>query len=266
MALHQPNTASSERGLLTKRHNADVTHSNDNGKALKETGHHPVTNAHVATLSKNNGCLTSSSAKCLSLQRQAKPRAKRNAAISNPAPPAETLEALAQKVAQQQDRVAFKALFAHFAPRIKSFLLKQKVSDEVAEDLTQEVMVTVWQKAHMFDPGKARLSTWIFRIARNKFIDRIRRQKYVEVDVDNHIQSMEASEKTDEPVIQNQDKARILKAMEQLKPDLRAVIELSFYKDLSHSQIAEKLQLPLGTVKSRIRIAFQKLRVELGDF
>lgn len=178
----------------------------------------------------------------------------------------DSLESLAVKVAKDRDRQAFQQLFAHFAPRIKSFILKQNVSDEVAEDLTQEVMVTVWQKAHLFDPEKARLSTWLFRIARNKFIDKVRRQKYIEVDVDNHVQVMEAAEKTDEPVIQMQDQKRILKALEVLKPDLRQVIELSFYKDMSHSQISEALGLPLGTVKSRIRIAFQKLRVELGDY
>lgn len=178
----------------------------------------------------------------------------------------ETLESLAVKIAEHRDRQAFQQLFAHFAPRIKSFIMKQKVSDEMAEDLTQEVMVTVWQKAHLFDPGKARLSTWLFRIARNKFIDKVRRQKYVEVDVENHMQSMEAAEKTDVPVIQRQDQKRILSALEVLKPDLRKVIELSFYQDMSHSQISEALGLPLGTVKSRIRIAFQKLRVELGDY
>ncbi len=178
----------------------------------------------------------------------------------------ETLESLAVKVAENRDKHAFRLLFAHFAPRIKSFLLKQKVSDVVAEDLTQEVMVTVWQKAHLYDPQKARLSTWLFRIARNKFIDKVRRQKYIEVDVDDHVHSMEASEKTDTPVIQMQDRSRIMTALDALKPDLRTVIELSFYQDLSHSQISEQLGLPLGTVKSRIRIAFQKLRVELGEF
>lgn len=178
----------------------------------------------------------------------------------------DTPETLVLKVAESRDKQAFRLLFSHFAPRIKSFLLKQKVSDEIAEDLTQEVMVTLWQKAHMFDPAKARLSTWIFRIARNKFIDKVRRKKYVEVDVDNHIQMMEAPEKTDTGVIQNQDKTRITLAMETLKPELRSVIELSFYQDLSHSQISAQLGLPLGTVKSRMRVAFQRLRAELGDF
>lgn len=178
----------------------------------------------------------------------------------------DTPETLVLKVAESRNKQAYRLLFVHFAPRIKSFLLKQKVGDEVAEDLTQEVMVTVWQKAHMFDPAKARLSTWIFRIARNKFIDKVRRQKYVEVDVDNHIQSMEAPEKTDVGAIQNQDRTRIMSAMGTLKPELRRVIELSFYQDLSHSQISTQLGLPLGTVKSRMRVAFQRLRTELGDF
>jgi len=178
----------------------------------------------------------------------------------------DTAETLALRVAEHRDMHAFRLLFAHFAPRIKSFLLKQKINGETAEDLTQEVMVTLWQKAHMFDPAKARLSTWMFRIARNKFIDKVRRQKYIEVDVDDHIQAMEAPEKTDTAVIQNQGRARIMSAMDVLKPELRSIIELSFYQDLSHSQISEQLGLPLGTVKSRMRIAFQKLRIELGEF
>lgn len=178
----------------------------------------------------------------------------------------DTPETLIQKVAESRDKHAYRLLFTYFAPRIKSFLLKQKIADELAEDLTQEVMVTVWQKAHMFDPAKARLSTWMFRIARNKFIDKVRRQKHVEVDVDDHIQLMEAPEKTDTEVIQNQDRTRIMSAMDTLKPELRSVIELSFYQDLSHSQISAQLDLPLGTVKSRMRAAFQRLRTELGDY
>ncbi len=178
----------------------------------------------------------------------------------------DTPETLVSKVAENRDKQAFRLLFEYFAPRIKSFLLKQKVTDEVAEDLTQEVMVTIWQKANMFDPSKARLSTWMFRIARNKFIDKVRRQKYVEVDVDDHIKLMEAPEKTDTAVIHKQDRTRIMLAMDILKPELRHLIELSFYQYLTHSQISEQLDLPLGTVKSRMRIAFQKLRAELGEF
>ncbi|WP_262696243.1 sigma-70 family RNA polymerase sigma factor [Kordiimonas aquimaris] len=209
--------------------------------------------------------LTQTSRQCLSSQRafhdQLNVKGRHIIAV-----PSETLEMLAAQVAKERSKQAFKKLFDHFAPRIKSFILKQKISDEAAEDLTQEVMVTVWHKAHMFDPKKAKLSTWIFRIARNKFIDQVRKQKYVEVNVDDHIQFVEADEKTDTPVIQGQDKKRITKAMSQLKDNLRTVIELSFYQDMSHSQIAEHLDLPLGTVKSRIRIAFQKLRAELGDY
>lgn len=209
--------------------------------------------------------LTPTTVQCFS-RNEEKKRSTARKGLSITVSTPETLEALAVKVATDRDRVAFKQLFAHFAPRIKSFILKQKVTDEVAEDLTQEVMVTVWQKAHLFDPKKARLSTWLFRIARNKFIDKVRRQKYIEVDVENHMQSMEASEKTDVPVIQLQDQSRIVSALKILKPELQQVIELSFYQDMSHSQISAELGLPLGTVKSRIRIAFQKLRVELGEY
>lgn len=174
-------------------------------------------------------------------------------------------EALITRVARDRDRAAFKQLFGYFAPRLKSYLINLGLGAERAEDLAQDVMVTVWQKAEQFDASKAKLSTWMFRIARNRFIDLKRRQKYPEVDADDHLKEFVAPEQTDEPVMAGQTAARISKAMVTLKDNQRRVIELSFFEELSHSQIAEQLDLPLGTVKSRIRIAFQALRKELGE-
>ncbi len=174
-------------------------------------------------------------------------------------------EALIVRVARDRDRAAFKQLFGYFAPRLKSYLMNLGLGAARAEDVAQDVMVTVWQKAEQFDAQKAKLSTWMFRIARNRFIDLKRRQKYPEVDADDHLKEFVAPEQTDEPVIAGQTAARINKAMVILKENQREVIELSFFEELSHSQIAERLDLPLGTVKSRIRIAFQALRKELGE-
>jgi RNA polymerase sigma-70 factor (ECF subfamily) len=176
-----------------------------------------------------------------------------------------THEELALRIAQFQDRTAFKKLFFYFGPRVKAHLMKFGLDEERAEDLTQEVMVKVWQKATQFDPKKAKLSTWIFRIARNKFIDFTRKQKYPEVDVDDHLAEMVAPEQTDRPVEAMQTSKIVAAGIEKLNPDQQRVIRLSFFEEMSHSEIAAHLALPLGTVKSRIRIAFQTLRKELGE-
>jgi RNA polymerase sigma-70 factor (ECF subfamily) len=176
-----------------------------------------------------------------------------------------THEDLVLKIAQDRDKGAFKQLFAHFAPRVKSYLLKLGLDDHKAEDLAQDVLVTVWQKAIQFDPTKAKLSTWIFRISRNKFIDLTRKQKYPEVNADDHLPDMVAAEETDRPVEAMQTAAIVSSALTKLNPDQQKVIKLSFYEEMSHSEISTHLSLPLGTVKSRIRMAFQALRKELGE-
>ncbi len=174
-------------------------------------------------------------------------------------------EELAKRVADLRDKSAFAQLFSYFAPRVKSHLMTLGLDGEKAEELAQEVMVTLWRKAAQFDPEKARLSTWLFRVARNKFIDHTRRQKYTEVDVSGHLDSLIAPEKSDSAAVEGQHKKLVSHALAKLKPPQREVIELSFYRELSHSQIAETLALPLGTVKSRIRIAFEVLRNELRE-
>ncbi len=175
-------------------------------------------------------------------------------------------EQLVIMVARNKDKHAFRQLFDYFAPRIKSYLLNFQITDQKAEDLTQEVMITLWQKADKFDPDKAKISTWLFRVARNKYIDKIRKQKYPEVNADDHIASMVAPDKTDKSIKELQDQGRINMAMAALSDEQRIVIELSFFKEFSHSQIAARTNMPLGTVKSRIRTAFQILRKELGDY
>ncbi len=176
-----------------------------------------------------------------------------------------THEQLMVKIADDRDRAAFAVVFDYFAPRVKSHLMKMGLNSQGAEDMAQDVLVIVWQKAFQFDPQKAKLSTWIFRIARNKFIDLTRKQKYPEVNADDHMHNMLAPEETDKPIEQMQDAEIVSSALEHLNEDQRKVIDLSFYKEMSHSQIAEHLSLPLGTVKSRIRLAFQVLRKKMGD-
>lgn len=176
-----------------------------------------------------------------------------------------TFEELAVLVAKERDRKAFATLFEHFAPRLKSYLMKQGLENGHAEEVAQEVLITFWRKATLFDPQKAKLSTWLFRVARNRMIDLKRKRKYPEVNADDHLAQMVSAEKTDRPIELKQDATLVASALGTLSENQRKAIELSFFEELSHSQIAERLSIPLGTVKSRIRIAFSALRKELGD-
>jgi len=175
-------------------------------------------------------------------------------------------EQLVSIVALHKDRSAFKILFEYFAPRIKSYLLNFKISNQKAEDLAQETMLVLWQKADKFDSTKAKISTWLFRVARNKYIDQVRKQKYAEVNADDHVNLLVASERTDQNLEEKQNLGRMQVAMKTLNDDQLKVIRLSFFKEMSHSQIATATGLPLGTVKSKIRMAFQALRKELGEY
>ena len=174
-------------------------------------------------------------------------------------------EQLIQNIAAHRDKAAFGVLFEHFAPRVKSYLIKLGMGAVQAEDLVQDIMVTVWQKAALFKPDRAKVSTWIFRIARNKFIDLTRKQKYPEVNADDHMADLVATDQTDKSLDQKQTGSNVAQAMSKLNTDQQKVIKLSFFEEMSHSEIAKHLAVPLGTVKSRIRLAFQVLRKELGD-
>jgi RNA polymerase sigma-70 factor (ECF subfamily) len=132
-----------------------------------------------------------------------------------------------------------------------------------AEDLTQDVMVAVWRKAASFDRSKAGVSTWIYRIARNRRIDLFRRERTATLDPDEPMLSPEAEALPDAALLAGQQGALIARAMAELPPEQRDMIRAAFYEDLSHSEIAERTGLALGTVKSRMRLAFEKLRVRL---
>ncbi|MGO1120709.1 sigma-70 family RNA polymerase sigma factor [Rhodovibrionaceae bacterium A322] len=171
---------------------------------------------------------------------------------------------LMRRIAQQQDKEAFAILFSYYAPRVKSYLIKLGLDPVAADDTAQEVMVTLWHKAALFDPEKARLSTWLFRITRNKFIDGKRRRTFPEVDLSDMENQLVAKEETESTLLANQTAKQVNAAVKTLKSDHKRVIELSFFEELSHAEMAEKLDLPLGTVKSRIRLAFKALRKELA--
>ncbi len=168
-------------------------------------------------------------------------------------------EALLLAVAETGDRDAFSRLFAHFAPRVKSYLLRQGSSPSQAEDIAQETLALLWRKAGLFDPEKASASTWIFRIARNQMIDRIRRRKRPELDPNDPLLTPAAEPAPDRQASKQEDIAAVRSALAELPEKQREVIMLSFFEEDPHPAIAEKLQLPIGTVKSRIRLALARL-------
>ena len=180
-------------------------------------------------------------------------------------PDISVMEDLLLRIAETGDRKAFSEIYAYFAPRIKGFLMRGGATAEEAEDLAQDAMVKVLRKAKLFDPAKASASTWIFTIARNARIDAIRRASKPALDPDEPALAPEEAPRADHLCELNERNARIRQAFNVLPPDQQEVMRLHFYEDEPHSAIAERLGLPLGTVKSRLRLAFEKVRKEIGE-
>lgn len=168
-------------------------------------------------------------------------------------------------VGRTRDRAAFARLFSHFAPRIKSYMMQRGVPDGRAEDLAQETMLTVWRKAGLFDPAKAAAATWIFTIARNLRIDQVRRERHPEVSDEALAGMADDTPLADSAVASAAEGKRLHEAIAALSPEQAEVIRLSFFDDLAHSAIAQRLRLPLGTVKSRLRLAMVKIRNVLNE-
>ncbi len=166
-----------------------------------------------------------------------------------------------RRIRDAQDQSAFVDLFRHFAPRVKAFLMKSGASESLAEECTQEVMATLWRKAHLFDPARASVATWIFTIARNRKIDALRKQRRPEPE--DLTWGPEAEPDQEDVMTLQQESERLTQALDQLPEKQRDLIRKAYFGDLSHSEIAEQTGLPLGTIKSRIRLALEKLRHEL---
>ena len=178
-----------------------------------------------------------------------------------------------EAVATKRDRASFIALFQHFAPRVKTFMLRSGASEAMAEEIAQETMLTVWRKADLFVAGSHGAAAWIFTIARNLRIDALRREQRgnasssesdnddARIAVESHLDKQLTPE-AQFAAAQSEDNVR--KAMAQLSDEQLRVIELSFFEEKTHSEIAEHLQIPIGTVKSRSRLALARLRALLG--
>lgn len=180
-------------------------------------------------------------------------------------PPADPWTAALVAVGRTRDRDAFAGLFAHFAPRVKAYMVRLGVPAAKAEDLAQETMLAVWRKAALFDPAKAEAATWVFTIARNLRIDALRRERHPEVSDEELADREDESPRADALVASGQRARRLRAALKDLTPEQAEVVTLSFFADLAHAAIAERLGLPLGTVKSRLRLAMGKIRRALGD-
>ncbi|MFD0859355.1 sigma-70 family RNA polymerase sigma factor [Roseovarius aquimarinus] len=166
--------------------------------------------------------------------------------------------ALIARIRDDADEAAFAEIFGHFAPRIKGFLMKSGASPTLAEECAQDVMATLWQKAHLFDPTRASAATWIFTIARNRRIDALRKARRPEPE-DIPWGPEEEPDQADALALE-QESAQLTEAIAALPPKQKTLIEAAYFGDLSHSEIAEKTGLPLGTIKSRIRLALDRLR------
>ncbi len=163
-------------------------------------------------------------------------------------------------VARKRSRSAFALLFNYFAPRLKSYLMRLGADAGLAEELVQDVMLQVWHRAETFDPAQANASTWIFTIARNKRIDAVRRERRPEIDLTDPALVPEPVEAADRTLEVGQENARLNAAIGSLPNEQAELLRLAYYEDKPHSTISAERGIPLGTVKSRLRLAVDRLR------
>ncbi|MEL7539548.1 MAG: sigma-70 family RNA polymerase sigma factor [Pseudomonadota bacterium] len=168
-----------------------------------------------------------------------------------------------EQIAHTRSRAAFSELFEHFAPRVKSYLIRLGSDMSSAEEIMQEVMLNIWRKAEQYDRRQASVSTWIFRIARNRRIDSLRRTNKPELDAEDPMLQPAEVEQPDITVNRVQLETKVREVIETLPEEQLVLLKAAFYEGLSHSEIAKSFGLPLGTVKSRIRLAFTRLRGSL---
>ena len=168
-------------------------------------------------------------------------------------------------IAASADRTAFAALYGHFAPRVKTYLTRLSAAPNVAEELAQETMLTVWRKASYFDPERASASTWIFTIARNLRIDHLRRNRSPASFETDPSEAPDEVSQPDSDLIASERLERVSEALVSLSPEQAEIVRLFYFQEKPHSEIASSLGIPLGTVKSRVRLALGRLRTLLDD-
>jgi RNA polymerase sigma-70 factor (ECF subfamily) len=168
-------------------------------------------------------------------------------------------------VAVKRDRHAFERLYGYFAPRIKHYMMQHGADEASADDLAQETMVQIWRKARYYDPQKAAATTWIFRVARNLRIDKLRKNRLHEVELTADAEHRDEGAGCHECFEKQPDADRLRTLVGSLPEEQLDVVRLAFFEGLSHSEVSHYLSIPIGTVKSRLRLAFGKLRMGMGE-
>ncbi|MDF4004162.1 sigma-70 family RNA polymerase sigma factor [Luteibacter sp. PPL552] len=168
-------------------------------------------------------------------------------------------------VAARQDVDAFMRIFDHFGPRLQRYLVGMSIAPSQAEELVQEAMLRVWRRAAQFDPARANVSTWLFRIARNLYIDSVRNEPHW-LEIQEALDQLDdlAATPGESPAESFADGVGLERAVNELPPQQARMIRMSYFEAKSHSEIARELGQPLGSVKSSLRRAFAKLQSALG--
>ncbi len=177
-----------------------------------------------------------------------------------------TEEAQLLLLVAKQDRAAFARLFVIIAPKIKGYLVRLGAAPVSAEEMMQEVMLTIWRKADQFDPAKAGPLTWIFVITRNRRIDSLRRERAALTYGIAPPESVDDAPLACDALANAEREALLRRALADLPREQREVVLRSYFEEQPHALIAAEMGLPLGTVKSRLRLALTKLRAHLGDY
>ncbi len=172
------------------------------------------------------------------------------------------LQDLMVKITNDRDEMAFSDIFDFFAPKINSYFLQNGLIQDNAEELTQEVMSIIWSKSNQYNPSKSAVSTWVYTIARNKKVDFLRKNSRVDYNEEDIRDFLYENNMVDN-VTENEMKDHISRLNNELDNNQRKIIKMNFFENKSHKKIAEELEIPLGTVKSRIRHILIKMQTIL---
>lgn len=196
------------------------------------------------------------------------PKSNKSATVTGLPRRATTDAELMVRIARDQDRNALAELAAHYAPRLKGWLINRGEGSDTAEDLVQDALIKVWRSAQKFDPGKASFSTWVYRLTRNCWIDFKRKHDRLHPTSPEIVQTLadQAVDGVDQDYDQLEAARAVNEALAELPPDTKSMLQMSFFEGLSHSQIATRTGLPLGTVKSRIRAPLKRLQTRLEAY
>ena len=169
------------------------------------------------------------------------------------------LENLMFKISNGRDQIAFSEIFDFMAPKINAYFIQNGIYSDTAEELTQEVMSTIWSKSHQYNSSKSAVSTWIYTIARNKKVDFFRKNSKINYNEDD-IREFLYEKDLEDKIRESEIREKVVKINKELDINQRKIIKMNFFENKSHKKISEELEIPLGTVKSRIRHILTKMQ------